>query len=408
MAIQVFSEIGKLQTVLLHRPGKELENLTPSILNRLLFDDIPYLKIALEEHNAFAEILRNEGVEVLYLTDLVVETLKAQPEIIGRFIDRFISDAKIQSKTVQMKLKEYLEQQELETMINSMIAGIRKNAFIINKVSMMDFLQDEYPFYTDPMPNILFQRDPFASIGTGISLHQMSTHARQRETIFPEYIFKYHPRFQDEPVPMFYQPHDPYALEGGDILVLNAETLAIGISKRTDPRAIERMAKRLFNANQGFKTILALNIPKSRAFMHLDTVFTQVDHDKFTVHRGILETLTIFEITYSQEGLNIKKVRATLQELLEQYLKRPITLIHCGGDDIVNSEREQWNDGANTLAIAPGKVVVYSRNHETNALLKQAGLTVLEMPSSELSRGRGGPRCMSMPLKREIIKENNE
>ena len=406
MSIQVFSEIGKLKTVLLHRPGKELENLTPSILHRLLFDDIPYLKIALEEHNAFANILRDEGVEVLYLTDLIVQTLKARPDVISRFIDRFISDAKIQSKTVQSCLKEYLEQLDIDEMIASMIAGIRTNAFAINKVSMMDFLQDEYPFYTDPMPNILFQRDPFASIGEGVSLHHMSTHARQRETIFPEYIFKYHPRFQEEPVPMFYQPHDPYPLEGGDILVLNEETLAIGISKRTDPRAIERMAKRLFNSNQGFQTILAFNIPKIRAFMHLDTVFTQVDYDKFTVHRGILDTLTIFEITYDEQGLKIKKVRATLQDILEQHLKRSITLIHCGGDDIVNSEREQWNDGANTLAIAPGKVIVYSRNHETNALLKKAGVTVLEMPSSELSRGRGGPRCMSMPLIREQLKES--
>lgn len=398
MTLNVYSEIATLKTVLLHRPGKELENLTPSILRRLLFDDIPYLKIALEEHNTFASILRGQGVEVLYLTDLVVESLQQNPEAIGPFIDRFISDAHIQSKSVQTRLKEYLEQKEIVDMVEEMIAGVRTTAFRVDKVSMMDFLQDEYPFYTDPMPNILFQRDPFATIGKGVSLNRMSTPARQRETLFAHTIFKYHARFQDIPTPMYYHPHDPYALEGGDVLVLSDEVIAIGISKRTDPRAIERMAKRLFNSSESFKTILAFNIPKSRAFMHLDTVFTQVDEGIFTVHKGILETLTVFEITWSENHLSIRKERSTLQFILEKHLQTSITLIACGGDDVVSSEREQWNDGANTLAIAPGKVIVYSRNHETNALLRAAGIEVIEMPSSELSRGRGGPRCMSMPL----------
>lgn len=402
MHLSVYSEIAPLKTVLLHRPGKELENLTPSILHRLLFDDIPFLKVALEEHHQFATILKEEGVEVLYLTDLVVEALQESPQATDGFIDQFIIDAQIKSKSVQKKLKAYFKAKPIAAMIEEMIVGVRTSAFQVDKVSMMDFLQDEYPFYTDPMPNILFQRDPFTTIGKGISLHHMSSLARQRETLFAEIIFKFHPRFKTPPPPMYYQPKDPYPLEGGDVLVLSHQVLAIGISKRTDPRAIERLAKRLFNADEHFKTILAFNIPKSRAFMHLDTVFTQVDHGIFTVHKGILESLTIFEITWENQQLNIQKKHSNVQTVLEKHLHQPITLIPCGGDDVVSSDREQWNDGANTLAVAPGKVIVYSRNHETNALLQAAGIDVIEMPSSELSRGRGGPRCMSMPLIRAV------
>jgi arginine deiminase len=234
-------------------------------------------------------------------------------------------------------------------------------------------------------------------------MSKMSTQARQRETIFAEYIINYHPRFQDYKVPYFYHRLNRYPLEGGDILVLSKGVVAMGISSRTDPRAIEYFAEKLFQDCDDFHTVLAFNIPKSRAFMHLDTVFTQVDYGTFTIHPGIENKLTVFEIEKNEERFSINKVVGSLESVLEKHLNRPITLIRCGGKDQITSVREQWNDGANTLAIAPGKVIVYDRNHVTNQMLKDAGITVLEIESSELSRGRGGPRCMSMPIEREEI-----
>jgi len=405
MKIDVFSEIGKLKTVLLHRPGKELENLTPDLLERLLFDDIPYLKVAQEEHDAFAETLRKQGVEVLYIKDMVIEALAHHPEVKTHFVNTFLEESLIKSSRVRTELYQYCMSLKTEDMVEKMIEGIRKHDVNINKSnSIMDMLEDEYPFYTDPMPNILFQRDPFSSIGNGVVINKMFTDARQRETILSEYMFLYHPRFENEEIPQYVDRNYRYNSEGGDMLVLNEETLAIGISKRTDPRDIEKIARELFQRNTSFKTILAFNIPKTRAFMHLDTVFTQVDYGVFTIHPGIMEKLTIFEITKGKENeLVVSKVVTTLEDILQKHLNRPIKLIHCGGKDIITSGREQWNDGANTLAVAPGVVVVYSRNHVTNEMLREEGITVLEIPSSELSRGRGGPRCMSMPLEREKI-----
>jgi len=402
--IKVNSEIGKLKSVLLHRPGKELENLTPDLLEKLLFDDIPYLKIAQEEHDLFAQTLRNEGVEVLYLTDMITEALEAHPEVISNFVNAFIEESKINSLTIKTGLYQYLIHLPVGDMIHKMIEGIRTNEIVLGKqVTIMDMLEDEYPFYTDPLPNILFQRDPFASVGCGVAIGRMSMQARQRETIFSEYILTYHPRFYEKEIPVYYDRLDRYRLEGGDILILNKHIIGIGISSRTDPRAIEHFAEKLFKEHNYFTTILAFNIPKSRAFMHLDTVFTQIDYGTFTIHPEIEGRLIVFEIIKNETRFDVYKVVESLEKVLEKHLGMPITLIRCGGKDQITSIREQWNDAANTLAIAPGKVIVYDRNHVTNQMLRQAGVKVLEIESSELSRGRGGPRCMSMPLEREEI-----
>jgi arginine deiminase len=405
MNINVYSEIGKLKTVLLHRPGKELENLTPDILERLLFDDIPYLKVAQEEHDAFAKTLRDNGVEVLYIKDMVIEALDNHPEVKSHFINQFIEESNVVSRTVKKLLYSYLLDFDNNKLVNKMIEGIRtKEIEVDSSFHIIDLLEDEYPFYTDPMPNILFQRDPFASIGDGLAINNMMTDARQRETLLSEYMFKYHPRFENEEIPQYKSRTTRYKSEGGDMLILNDKTLAIGISKRTDPRAIEALAKTLFEANTSFKTILAFNIPKTRAFMHLDTVLTQVDYGKFTIHPAIIKDLTVIEIVKNGGGnFTVTKVVTTLEEILEKHLHVPITLLNIGGNDMITAGREQWNDGANTLAIAPGVVIVYERNHVTNELLREQGIKVLEIPSSELSRGRGGPRCMSMPLYREKI-----
>jgi arginine deiminase len=233
----------------------------------------------------------------------------------------------------------------------------------------------------------------------------MRTPTRNRETLFTKYIFKYHPDYAQENVPFWYDRTDKFSLEGGDILILNKNIIGVGISQRTDPTAIEIFAKNVLNGDNDFNRILAFDIPKNRSFMHLDTVFTMVDHDKFTIHPNIEKTITIFSLTLDGDNIKIEKEHDRLDYILAKYLELDkVELIRCGGKSPVDAAREQWNDGSNTLAIAPGEVVVYSRNYVTNKMLQESGVKTHIIPSSELSRGRGGPRCMSMPLVREDIK----
>ena len=284
--LNVNSEIGKLKTVLLHRPGAEIENLTPDLLERLLFDDIPYLKVAREEHDIFADVLRNNGVEVLYLEELVAETLDKDEDVKKQFISQFIDEAGVLSERLKERLVKYFYQFETKEMVDKMMAGVRKTELDdFQRTSLFDQVNNEYPFICDPMPNLYFTRDPFATIGHGITLNKMRTETRNRETIFSKYIFESHPRFKDADLPIWFNRDEDTSIEGGDELILTNKIIAVGISQRTDSASIEKLAGRiLFNEDTTFETVLAFKIPQTRAFMHLDTVFTQVDYDKFTVH----------------------------------------------------------------------------------------------------------------------------
>jgi arginine deiminase len=400
-SINVYSEIGKLKKVLLHRPGRELENLMPEYLDRLLFDDIPYLKIAQQEHDAFANIFRENGAEVVYLEDLVVESL-INDEVNSKFIDEYIEEAGIKEDRETGILKEYfLSFSDKKDMVLKMMEGIRKSEIKDYRgPGLADFLSNQYPFIIDPMPNLYFTRDPFAALGSGVSIHKMMTATRNRETLFGKYIFNYHPTYKD--TKLFYDRTEDYSLEGGDILVLNKETIAVGISQRTNPNAIEKFANIILTEESSFKKVLAIDIPKTRAFMHLDTVFTMVDYDKFTIHPNIKSDIVVYVLKKIDGKMDITEERATLEQVLEKELNiDKIKLIKCGGDSVIDASREQWNDGSNTLCISPGEVIVYSRNYVTNKILQEEGIKIHIMPSSELSRGRGGPRCMSMPLIRE-------
>lgn len=400
-AIQIYSEIGKLKKVLLHRPGYELENLMPEYLERLLFDDIPYLQVAQEEHDAFAQIFRENGTEVVYLVDLVTEALH-NDEIKEEFINEFIIEAGIKESKKTEILKDFYKSFNTKDMVSKMMAGIRiseiKN---YEKRNLIDYLESDYPFFVDPLPNLYFTRDPFATAGSGVSLHKMHTVTRSRETIFGKYIFKYHPEYDN--VPLWYDRAEDFSIEGGDVLILNKETIAVGISQRTHASAIEKYAKNILG-KESFKKILAIDIPKYRAFMHLDTVFTMVDYDKFTIHPNIKKDMSVYTLTKDgSSDLSIKEEHNTIDEILKRHLNLDkITLISCGGGNVIDAAREQWNDGSNTLAISPGNVVVYSRNYVSNKVLEENGVKIHVMPSAELSRGRGGPRCMSMPLVREF------
>jgi arginine deiminase len=405
-AIEVYSEIGKLKKVLIHRPGLEIENITPELMDRLLFDDIPYLDIARQEHDAFAEIFRRNDIEVVYLEDLAAEAIQTK-EVREAFLTEFLAEANIQGEVKKSALKQYFESfEDSKVLIDKLMAGVRKEeVHVTNLKTLADFMDSDYPFLVDPMPNLYFTRDPFATVGTGISLNHMRTVTRQRETLFAKYIFAHHEDYRDSEVKFWYDRTDDYSIEGGDVLVLSDKVLAIGISQRTDAAAIDVFARKLFADGQSFEVILAFDIPKSRAYMHLDTVFTMVDHDKFTIHPEIEGPLNVYSIRKKNSGnLSILKETMELREVLAKYLElEKVTLIRCGGKRGIDAGREQWNDGSNTLAIAPGEVIVYSRNHITNRLLEDQGIKLHVMPSSELSRGRGGPRCMSMPLIRENL-----
>ena len=402
--ICVRSEIKPLKKVLLHRPGRELLHLTPDRLPELLFDDIPFLKVAQQEHDAFAQILRSNGAEVVYLEDLMAEVLKLHPEQTKPFLYQWLSEGNIKTRRWQDKLYEYLIGNfEGKALVEKTMEGITlKEMGGASAYSLQDLIAPADDLIVDPMPNLYFTRDPFASVGTGVFLHKMRFPTRCRETIYADYIFRFHPDFEGL-VKRYYDRDGHANIEGGDVLNLTEDTLAIGISQRTSPDAIEEASRNLFaDPEAKIRTVLAFDIPSCRAFMHLDTVFTQIDYDKYTIHPAILGPLTVYEITpgvSDPTDLHIRRIDSKLEDILAKYTRTDhVQLINCGGDDLIASAREQWNDGSNTLCIAPGKIVVYERNDVTNAILRDEGIQVLEMPSAELSRGRGGPRCMSMPI----------
>lgn len=402
MPIQVYSEIGRLKRVILHRPSIELENLIPANLEALLFDDIPYLEAAQKEHDAFAQILIENGVEVLYLEKLAAEAID-NGNVREEFIEEWLSESGLEPGAHYHAVKEKLTaiEDSYELILKTM-TGFRKDEVEVEEgTTLIDTLDKDYPLLINPMPSLYFTRDPFATIGQGISLNHMYSETRKRETIYGKYIFQYHPVVKDNPVPLYYFRDESTYIEGGDILVLSEDVLAIGISQRTDARSIEKLAKNVFE-DTDYSQVLAFLIGSNRKFMHLDTVFTMVDYDKFTIHPEIEDQLKVYTITSQDGEVKIEEETAPLEEILEAALNiEKVTLIRCGGEDPVAAAREQWNDGANTLAIAPGELIVYDRNPVTNALLEEAGIKLHKIQGSELVRGRGGPRCMSMPIYRE-------
>lgn len=404
MAIEVYSEIGKLKKVLLHRPGRELENLVPAYMDRMLFDDIPYVAVAQQEHDFFAAILRDHGAEVVYVEQLLARVL-ADGDLRQRFVRDYILDAGVTTPSSIRYLCDYFSQYtDTLALANDLIAGLRKEELATwERTRLIDYLTRDYPFIIDPLPNLYFTRDAFACAGNGASLHHMQTLIRHRETRIGEYVLRYHPDFAGSP--LWYTPQDEDHIEGGDILVLSDQVIAVGLSQRTQPAAVERYARRILASDCGFRRVLVIDIPKERSFMHLDTVFTQVDRDAFVVHPNIRGDMKIFCLTWSGgDSLHIQEEHRTLEAVLAHHLGLDrARMLHCGGGSSIDADREQWNDGSNTLSLAPGLVVLYARNYTTNRILEENGINICVMPSSELSRGRGGPRCMSMPLVRERL-----
>ena len=397
--INVNNEIKPLKKVLLHRPGEELLNLTPNALDELLFDDIPDLEKAIEEHDNFAKIFKDEGIEVVYLEDLMAETLDQNNNLREEFLEKYLKEANISDELAYKESKKLLESIKdtkefvLKTMsgITLKELGIKNDKVIYNQK------------YTaiNPMPNLYFTRDPFSSIAEGVSINSMYSVTRSRETIYADYIFNYHKDYKG--TKNFYGRGKDYHIEGGDILNINENLLMIGISQRTELNAIRVLAQNVLeDQDNDINEIIGVNIPNERAYMHLDTVFTQIDVDTFTYHPGIISTFHAVKFSLRDGEMSEEFIEKSLDDLLKDALKLDkINLLPCGGGDPIAALREQWTDGSNTLAIAPGKVIVYKRNTVTNQMLELNDIEVIKLDSSTLTVGRGGPRCMSMPLIRE-------
>lgn len=413
--LNVHNEVGRLRQVMLHRPGDELLNLSPSNLQPLLFDDIPFLQAAQAEHDTFARMLQDEGVEVLYLADLLAQTLETSSWLRRKFRDDYLRESGLAGSRTIAAVRERLDDiASTREFVNKIICGIRRDELDLGRAHSLELAdlvgtaQSGNPdLVVDPLPNLYFTRDNFTVVGHGVNINSMSSVTRRRETLLGSYIFEHHPMYRDTPV--WYARNSPYRLEGGDFLNLSARTVAIGISQRTVSAAIDLYAKNAFWGGRNrpqIEEIFAFLIPDTRAMMHLDTVFTQVDVDTFLYHPGILGTLEVYRVTRGARvgELSIHRMDESLDRTLAQAMGLDsVRLIRCGGSDSIAASREQWNDGSNTLAVSPGRVFVYQRNAVTNEILYREGIELLEIPSAELSRGRGGPHCMSMPFVRDEL-----
>lgn len=404
--INVKSEIMPIRKVMVHRPGNELLNLTPDMLNKLLFEDIPYLKLSRQEHDEFVRMLKVNDIEVIYLEDLMAEVLDLGDHVKEKFVRQFVHEAGIKTSKYKNAVIEFLMGfEDNKELILKTMEGINVNElYLMNRDSehsLADLVMEESRFLAEPMPNLVYLNDILTGIINGVSINRLYSKNRGRESIYIEYIFNYHSDFVD--IVKYYDKYNSYNIEGGDILVLNEHILIVGVSQRTNVEAIEELAVNLFRGDDNvIDTVLVFKIPDKRAYMHLDKVLTQIDYDKFLYYPGIMNDLSVYEITKDMiNDLKIRVVNDSLENILEYYLKRDIILIPCGGGDSVIADREQWNNGVNVLTIKPGTVISYDRNNITNAVLRRYGVKVIEIPSSELSRGRGGVKCMVIPLVRE-------
>lgn len=392
------SEVGALRTVILHRPGAELQRLTPRNNDALLFDGLPWVSKAQEEHDAFADVLRSRGVEVLLLGELLSEALES-----GAARMHGISaavDARRLGLPLAQELSAYLRTLEPAALARILMAGMTFNElpFQAGELSLVRRMHHGGDFVIDPLPNLLFTRDSSFWIGPRVAIPSLALPARVRETSLTDLIYAHHPRFLG--VRRAYESRSA-PVEGGDVLLLGPGVVAVGVGERTTPAGAEALARSLFD-DELAHTVLAVPIAQERAQMHLDTVCTMVDVDAVVMYPNIVDSLSAFTIHGDGSGVRIDDERPFVEAAAEAMGIDRLRVIDTGLDP-VTAEREQWDDGNNTLALAPGVVVAYERNSETNARLADAGIEVLPIAASELGTGRGGPRCMSCPVARELL-----
>jgi arginine deiminase len=389
----VDSEVGHLGTVLLHRPGRELARLTPRNNDSLLFDGIPWVGRAQEEHDQFAAALRDRGVEVLYLADLITDTLGI-PSARTELTEAVLSDVRL-GDTLRNEVADHLADLDPAGLATVLMAGLAHEELRTGSGIVYSLL-DRHDFIIDPLPNLLFTRDSSVWVGGEAAVTSLAMPARRRETTLTGAIYRHHPRFTG--TPMVYEPALEH-LEGGDVLLLGPGVIAVGVGERTRPAGAERLARRCF-ARGLAHTVLVVPIAQKRATMHLDTVCTMVDVDAVVMYPKVADSLEAWTVTAGEDDeLRLFPPEPFLTAAAKALGIDTLRVIDTGLDPIT-AEREQWDDGNNTLAIAPRLCVAYERNVETNAQLERAGIEVIRISGSELGSGRGGPRCMSCPISR--------
>ena len=403
--LYVGSEVGQLRRVLLNRPERALTHLTPSNCHDLLFDDVLAVEAAGEEHDAFAETLRNQDVEVLLLHDLLVETL-AVPQAREWLLNTQISDFRY-GPTFARDLRNYLAQMDNEHLATILLGGLAYSELPIKSSSMLPKMHRPLDFVIEPLPNHLFTRDTSCWVYGGVSLNPMMKPARQRETNHLRAIYRWHPVFAGQDFIKYFGDEDLHYdnanIEGGDVLVIGKGAVLIGISERTKPQGVENLAASLFKSGQATE-VIAIDLPKHRSCMHLDTVMTHMDIDTFSVYPEIVrKDLDTWRLTPKENGeMRVEKAENYLSAIEGALGLDQIKIITTGGDNY-EAEREQWNDANNVLTVKPGTVIGYERNVYTNEKYDKAGIEVLTIPGNELGRGRGGARCMSCPIERDGI-----